>query len=62
MDFEEYLKGKKIDSEKFKKSEPETFTDWKNEFGQMSAESFSFQKKFKLNPIRLKYHLKSENQ
>lgn len=55
MTFEEYLLSKKIDAEKFRKSEPQRFDEWKYLFTQMHAESFTAQKKFLINPTRRKY-------
>ncbi|GAB2618644.1 hypothetical protein GCM10027035_13540 [Emticicia sediminis] len=57
MTFEEYLITKKIDPEKFKKSEPQRFDEWKFLFAQMHAESFTSQKKFLINPTRRKYQI-----
>jgi len=57
MTFEEYLISKKIDLEKFAKSEPERFEEWKVLFEQMHPESFTMHKKFQINPTRRKYHL-----
>lgn len=57
MTFDEYLITKKIDSEKFRKSEPQRFDEWKYLFAQMNAESFTAQKKFLINPTRRKYLL-----
>jgi len=55
MEFEEYLAQKKIDSNKFRQQEPERYSVWKREFGQMSPASFTVQKKFLLNDTRRKY-------
>lgn len=52
MTFEEYLLTKKIDAEKFRKSEPQRFDEWRYLFAQMHAESFTAQKKFLINPTR----------
>ncbi len=57
MTFEEYLITKKIDSDKFKKSEPQRFDEWKFLFAQMHAESFTSQKKFLINSTRRKYQI-----
>jgi hypothetical protein len=57
MTFDEYLLSKKIDANKFEKSEPQRFDEWKNLFNQMHAESFTTQKKFLINPTRRKYQL-----
>src|SRR5687768_3513436 len=55
--FEAYLGSKKIDSEAFRKAEPDLWKAWKGEFEQMHANSFTVQKLNLINPIRRKYHL-----
>jgi hypothetical protein len=55
--FEDYLIGKKIDSDTFRKAEPETWKDWKREFEQMHPNSFTVQKLNLINPLRRKYPL-----
>jgi len=55
--FEEYLVSKKIDSTKFRNSEPELWNAWKKEFDQMHPNSFTVQKLNLINPIRRKYQL-----
>ncbi len=55
--FEEYLKSKKIDSDRFRESEPGLWSEWKREFEQMHARSFTVQKFYLINPIRRKYLL-----
>ncbi|GGD57338.1 hypothetical protein GCM10011514_21770 [Emticicia aquatilis] len=57
MTFEEYLITKKIDADKFKKSEPQRFDEWKYLFAQMHPESFTSHKKFLINPTRRKYQI-----
>lgn len=57
MTFEEYLNNKKIDAEKFRKSEPQRFDEWRYLFAQIHAESFTSQKKFLINPTRRKYQI-----
>jgi hypothetical protein len=57
MTFDEYLLAKKIDANKFQKSEPQRFDEWKYLFAQMHADSFSAQKKFLINPTRRKYQI-----
>ncbi len=58
MNFEEYLKSKKIDGPAFEKAEPILYADWKAEFLQMHPNSFTVQKLNLINPIRRKYQLK----
>ena len=59
IDFETYLISKKIDSQAFRKAEPEVWKAWKNEFEQLHPNSFTVQKLNLLNPIRRKYLLQS---
>lgn len=58
MEFEEYLKTKKIDSEAFKKADTLRFQEWSTLFETMHPESFTAHKKFLINDIRRRYHLK----
>lgn len=60
MNFEEYLKGKKIDPISFKKREVDQYNDFEKLFLQMHPNSFTSQKLFLLNAIRRKYTLKEE--
>jgi hypothetical protein len=60
MTFEEYLQGKKIDSEAFRKAETTLWETWKQEFEQMHPNSFTTQKLYLINPIRRKYQIKIE--
>lgn len=57
MTFSEYLIAKKIDGRLFKAAEPELFREWEEEFRQMHPESFTVRKRYKINPLRRKYHL-----
>lgn len=59
MSFEDYLVGKKIDSNAFKSSEPERWNEWNTLFTELSPISFTAQKLYLINPIRRKYPLKS---
>ncbi|MDJ1491504.1 hypothetical protein QNI19_01100 [Cytophagaceae bacterium DM2B3-1] len=58
ISFEEYLIGKKIDSEAFQRQEHKRWKDYKNIFEQVHPESFTTQKKFVINDLRRQYHLK----
>jgi hypothetical protein len=60
VNFEEYLKSKKIDAKAFESSEPDLFNDWKVEFAQLHVNSFTLQKLNLLNPIRRKYLLQEQ--
>ena len=60
MTFEEYLKGKKIDSEAFRQREPAVWAEWKLELEQMHPSSFTAQKLYLINPVRRKYPAKIE--
>ena len=57
MTFDEYLITKRIDADKFRKSEPQRFEEWRYLFVQMHPESFTAHKKFLINPTRRKYLL-----
>ena len=59
VDFETYLISKKIDSEAFRKAEPEVWNAWKNEFEQLHPNSFTVQKLNLLNPVRRKFLLQT---
>jgi hypothetical protein len=61
MEFEEYLKTKKIDSEAFRKAEPHLWQSWKEEFQQLHPNSFTAQKLYLINPVRRKYQLAVES-
>lgn len=58
MTFEEYLIGKKIDSQRFREQEPDVWGRWQQDFQQQHPESFTAQKLYLINPLRRKYHLK----
>lgn len=58
MDFEEYLKNKKIDADAFKKSDATIWNEWQQQFEQMHPKSFTAQKLYLINDIRRKYTLK----
>jgi hypothetical protein len=57
MNFEEYLISKNISLELFKNAEPLVFKEWNTEFELLHPDSFTLQKKFKINAIRRKYPL-----
>ena len=60
MEFEEYLKAKKIDSAEFKNEDQARFTEWESIFQTMHPDSFTAQKKFLINDIRRRYILGNE--
>ncbi len=60
MTFEDYLKSKKVDATRFKKSEPALYEEWHSIFEQMHPESFTAQKLFLINPLRRRFLLKEE--
>ncbi len=60
MEFEEYLRLKKIDEETFGKVDPARYMEWKELFVTMHPDSFTAQKKFLINEIRRRYHLKED--
>jgi hypothetical protein len=55
MNFEEYLISKKIDSKSFKENEPELWGEFNKVFKEMHPKSFTAQKLYLVNGIRLKY-------
>jgi hypothetical protein len=55
MEFEEYLKVKKIDSAAFKKADKSRFEEWEQIFKTMHQDSFTAQKKFLINETRRRY-------
>jgi hypothetical protein len=57
MDFEEYLKSKKIDSAAFQRAESALWQEWKGLFEKINPVSFTAQKLYLINPIRRKYKL-----
>lgn len=57
MTFDEYLSGKKIDSQKFREQEPVVWASWERDFAQLHPASFTAQKLYLINPLRRKYHL-----
>jgi hypothetical protein len=57
MEFEEYLKNKKIDAGAFQKADTARFEEWKELFETMHPESFTAHKKFLINETRRRYHL-----
>jgi hypothetical protein len=60
VNFEEYLRSKKIDSPLFREAEPGLWETWRSEFDQMHPNSFTIHKLNLINPIRRKYQLKVE--
>lgn len=57
VDFDTYLKSKKIDSDAFRTAEPEVWGAWKRDFDEMHPNSFTVQKLNLINPVRRKYLL-----
>ncbi|WP_425390173.1 hypothetical protein [Ekhidna sp.] len=62
MEFDEYLKEKKIDPKKFKSGEPDQYTDFKRIFDQIHPNSFTQQKLFLINNIRRHYKLEEQQE
>jgi hypothetical protein len=58
--WEEYCIKKKIDSTSFQKSDPEKWNELRLIFEQVHPNSFTEQKKFLINDLRRRYHLKEE--
>ena len=61
MEFEEYLRSKKIDAQAFKASDLSRFAEWEQLFSALHADSFTAQKKFLVNAIRRRYRLPDES-
>ncbi|MEO9483466.1 MAG: hypothetical protein ABJG47_08485 [Ekhidna sp.] len=57
MLFDEYLTGKKIDPEKYKKAEPTQYAEFRQLFDQLHPDSFTQQKLFLINKIRRAHKL-----
>ena len=55
MEFDEYLKQKKIDADAFENADNTRFWEWSELFKTMHPESFTAQKKFLINDIRRRY-------
>jgi hypothetical protein len=55
VNFEEYLRSKKIDSAAFRAAEEQQWESWEKEFQQISESSFTSQKLYLINPVRRKY-------
>jgi hypothetical protein len=55
LNFEDFLKQKKIDSPSFHKNDQELWEEFKRIFEQVHPESFTAQKLFLINRIRRKY-------
>jgi len=62
VNFDDYLIAKRIDATAFRQSEPDIYQQWAAEFSQLHPNSFTMQKLNLMNPIRRKFHLKSEDQ
>jgi hypothetical protein len=61
MEFEEYLKQRKIDSATFKNKFPDVFETFVKHFELMHPESFAAQKLFLINNIRRECPIKVES-
>jgi hypothetical protein len=60
MDFEEFLKKKRIDLAALQNGEPALFSEFKTHYAQMGEKSFDHTKKYWFNTLRRKYHLAPE--
>ncbi|MDH5608347.1 MAG: hypothetical protein OEY56_02610 [Cyclobacteriaceae bacterium] len=56
-EFEEFLKTKKIDPQKFQKGEPDRYAGFQQDFATMHPASFTARKLFLINKIRRTYLL-----
>lgn len=59
-EYESFLISKKIDPVRFKKGDPDRFTQFEGLFAQIHPESLVAQKLFLINSIRRKFPLKTE--
>ncbi len=57
MEFDEYLRLKKIDAVAFLHEDPNRFQEWQETFKTMHPDSFTAQKKFLINDTRRRYRL-----
>ena len=62
MSFDEYLREKKIDPEKFKVEKPDQYQEFLEIFGQIHPNSFTQQKLFLINQIRRNFLLKDQKE
>jgi len=60
MEFEEYLKKKKIDPIQFRSKEQTKYESLKVYFDAAGFQSFDHAKKFLINPIRRQFPLQNE--
>lgn len=60
MNFEEFLKKKKIDPDQLKTAERDLFQTFERDFDQMGNKSFEYSKKFWFNKLRRAHPLKEE--
>lgn len=57
-EFEAFLRKKRIDTEVFKKEEPQQWQAFLELFSKVHPNSFVAQKLYLINQLRRKYHLK----
>lgn len=60
MDFDDYLKEKKIDPAKYQQGNPVQYEEFKLIFDQVHPKSFTQQKLFLINKIRRAYKLEEQ--
>ncbi len=60
-EFAAYLTGKKIDPEKFEKGDPSTYAEYQSQFAEMHPASFTSQKLFIINNLRISYPITNEH-
>lgn len=58
MQFDDYLILKRVDPHHFLTNNPTLYTEWKSLFTQVHPDSFTTLKKFLLNNVRRKHHLR----
>ena len=60
MDFESYLKNKKIDPELFKKGDNKSYKEWEQEYQETHPKSFTANKLYLINAMRRIYNWKGK--
>ena len=60
MDFNTYLKSKKIDPAAFEVKQPLRYSEWAELYAHVHPDSFTMQKKFLINGIRRQFPLPKE--
>lgn len=59
-EFADFLRSHRIDAAAFEKAEPEEYAEWQRLYQQVHPNSFYELKRFRVNPIRRRYHYKPD--